>query len=81
MKLIEQYLSDLLEAELPDNFIYDFRVCRLKVAFQRLQCEHKLNADDLPTISSAAFAQKEINNLISFIQEFIDKYSGKKTEG
>lgn len=81
MKLIEQYLSELTEVELPDNFIKKFQFYRLKIAFQRLSFENCLKNNSDIFLPSSMFDYLETLKLISTLEEFISEFDSKKTEG
>lgn len=79
MKLLEQYLSELTEVELPDDFIRDFQFYRLKISFQRLSLENCLSQTQEDSVDSSLFIDLNTFELITSLNVFISKYS--KTEG
>lgn len=81
MKLTEQYLSELTEADLPDTFIEEFRYYRIKLAFQRISLENRLSFAEGENISSSCFDDLETLSLISSVERFVSSYSPEKTEG
>lgn len=80
MKLIEEYLSELTEAELPDTFIEDFRFYRLKAAFQRISIEQCLENIEGETVLASVFDGLDTLELITSIEEFISSYNNQKPE-
>ena len=81
MKLIEQYLYELSETELPDSFINDFQYYRLSISFQRLALESRLAQYTNPIISINSFSDLETYKIISSLSEFIAQFDSQKTEG
>lgn len=80
MKLIEEYLSELTETDLPDTFIEDFRFYRLKVAFQRISIEHKLNDISKESVPASVFDDLDTLELITSVEEFISIYNNEKED-
>lgn len=78
MKLTEQYLSELTEADLPDTFIEEFRFYRLKLTFQRITLENRLNNITESFVPSSIFDDLEILDLITSVKKFIADYSSDK---
>lgn len=74
MKLIEQYLAELTESDLPDTFIEDFRVFRLKLSFQRISIENCMTGVQDELVSSSIFNDLEILSLISSVEKFVSSY-------
>lgn len=81
MGLLEQYLSELTETNLPDTFIEEFRYYRLMLAFRRISIEAHLSTITEKTIPSSDFHDLEILPLITSLNDFISSYSSEKTEG
>lgn len=80
MKLVEQYLSELTETDLPDTFIEDFRFYRLKIAFQRISIEKRLNGVSEDVVLSSLFDDLDTLELITSIENFISSYHKEKTD-
>lgn len=78
MKITEQYLSELTETDLPDTFIKDFRFYRLKIAFQRIYIEQRLNDTSSEFVPSSLFDDLETLELITSIKKFISSYYTEK---
>lgn len=78
MKLTEQYLSELTETDLPDTFIEKFRFYRLKLTFQRITLENRLNNVTEKIVSSSMFEDLETLDLITSVKKFISDYSSDK---
>lgn len=78
MKLTEQYLSELTETDLPDTFIEKFRFYRLKLTFQRITLENRLNNITEEVVSSSIFEDLEILDLITSVKKFVSGYSSDK---
>ena len=80
MKLIEQYLSELSETDLPDTFIEVFRFYRLKVSFQRISIENRLKDVSGYSIPSSLFDDLDTLEIITSIENFISSYRKEKTD-
>lgn len=80
MKLIEEYLSELTETDLPDTFIEEFRFYRLKLAFQRISIEQRLNDISEQTVSASVFDNLDTLELITLVEKFISLYDNKKAD-
>lgn len=78
MKLIELYLAELTETNLPDTFIEKFRFFRLKLTFQRITLENRLNNISEDFVSSSMFEDLETLDLITSVKKFIADYSSDK---
>lgn len=75
MKLTDQYLSEMTEANFPDDFIESFHLYRLNLAFRRIILENKLKDVSDATVSSSLFNDMDIMGLITTIRETISSYS------
>lgn len=71
MKITEQYLSELTGADLPDTFIKNFPFYRLKIAFQHIYIEQRLNDASNEFIPSSLFDNLETLELVTAIKKFI----------
>ena len=80
IKLIEQYLSELSETDLPDTFIEVFRFYRLKVSFQRISIENRLKDVSESTVPSSLFDDLDTLEIITSIENFISSYHKEKTD-
>ncbi|MDE7198696.1 MAG: hypothetical protein K2O15_07410 [Lachnospiraceae bacterium] len=78
MKLIEQYLSELTETDLPDTFIEKFRLYRLKLSFHRITLENRLKDVSETLVDSSMFEDLETLELITSVKKFISEYSSIK---
>lgn len=78
MKITEQYLSELTETDLPDTFIKDFRFYRLKIAFQRIYIEQRVNNTSSEFVLSSLFDDLETLELITSLKNFISSYYVEK---
>lgn len=78
MKLIEQYLCELTETDLPDTFIEKFRLYRLKLTFQRITLESRLKDVTDALVDSSVFEDLDTLELITSIKKFISEYSSIK---
>lgn len=78
MKTTEQYLSELSETGLPDTFIKDFRFYRLKIAFQRISIEQRLNNISSEIVLSSLFDDLETLELITSLKKFVSLYYTEK---
>lgn len=78
MKLIEEYLSELTETDLPDSFVEDFRLYRIKIAFQRISIEQRLNGISSKIIHVSIFDDLDTLELINSIEKFISSYHNQK---
>lgn len=74
MKMLEQYLSELTETELPDTFIENFRFYRLKVTFHRISIEQRLANVTSNSVSSLVFNDLDTLELIQSLKDFIFSY-------
>lgn len=80
IKLIEQYLSELSETDLPDTFIEVFRFYRLKVSFQRISIENRLKDVSESSVPSSLFDDLDTLEIITSIENFISSYHKEKTD-
>lgn len=78
MKLTDQYLSEMTEANFPDDFLEDFHLYRLNLAFRRIILENKLKDVSDATVSSSLFDDMDIMALITKIRKTINSYSEKE---
>lgn len=77
MKVTDQYLSEMTEADFPDDFLEDFHWYRLNLAFRRIILENKLKDVSDATVSSSLFDDLDLMQLITTIKETINSYSEK----
>lgn len=77
MKVTDQYLSEMTEADFPDDFLEDFHWYRLNLAFRRIMLENKLKDISETTVSSSLFDDLDLMQLITTIKETINSYSEK----
>lgn len=75
MKLVEQYLSELVETNLPDTFIEKFHLYRLKLAFQRIALENRLKNITEAYVPSSTFEDLNTLDLITSVKNFISEFS------
>lgn len=80
MKLIEEYLSELTEVNLPDTFVEDFRLYRIKIAFQRISIEQRLNGISGNSIKASIFDDLDTIELINSVEKFISSYHNQKPD-
>lgn len=78
MKITEQYLSELTETDLPDTFIEEFRFYRLKIAFQRIYIEQRLNNLSSDFVPSSLFDDLDTLELITSLKKFVSSYYTEK---
>ena len=71
LSLIENYLADLTDSDLPDTFISRFQYYRLMVSLVRITIEHRIENCPSSILPLNSFDDLKISDLICEIDAFI----------
>ena len=74
MKIVEIHLTELTDSDLPDSFIKDFQIIRLKTALFRVSLEEKLEEIDSAVFSYDLLAGLQPKEHLESIMHFINEY-------
>lgn len=71
LEVIERYLADLTDSDLPDAFIPRFQYYRLKSSLTKVMIEHKITSCNSAILPLDSFAELQISGLIGELDAFI----------
>lgn len=74
LHVIERYLADLKDSDLPDTFIPQFQYYRLITSLAKLSIEHRIEHCSSNVLPHDSFADLNIAELIDDINTFISAY-------